>query len=193
MDLDEVLSPPRIDTGSGVVATVGEAGSVGCCCWNGGGCCWGEGWGLRLVWGWAWGCGGCCCVGGVGGGQSSGTVIMELSLWGSDSTSPWSSIELITDTSFAFFSACNVGNSGTGRGGGKAHVTPVAFLRIAQFSAWVMVTTQFVYSTLIPRANTNISILLIKHKCRRFDCDKWQKPVKKFPFSLQWKLCAITS
>ncbi len=49
VDLDEVLSPPRIDTGSGVVATVGEAGSVGCCCWNGGGSFWGEGWGLRLV------------------------------------------------------------------------------------------------------------------------------------------------
>lgn len=39
--LGDVLSPPAMATGSGVVATVGEAGSVGCCCC----CC----------------CCGCCC------------------------------------------------------------------------------------------------------------------------------------
>lgn len=104
VDFGEVLSPSPIGTGSGVVATVGDAGSVGCCCC----CCWGIGCICGCGWalGRAWISCCCCCVGG-GGSVVSGLLMVPQAVWGLASTSSCSSIEFIMETSLAFFSACS--------------------------------------------------------------------------------------
>lgn len=124
--LGDVLSPPAMATGSGVVATVGEAGSVGCCCCCC--CCWGGGGGGGGAGGCWWGCCCCCdccwywgCCGWlcdwVGGGGScccccclegDGCLIIESSSrWHSRLWSSRSFMVLPVDISLAFFSAWN--------------------------------------------------------------------------------------
>lgn len=160
VDFGEVLSPSPIGTGSGVVATVGDAGSVGCCCccWAGGWCCW---WGVGCICGWAYGRAwvSCCCDGVDGGSVVGGLLMVPQAVWGLASTSPCSSIEFIMETSLAFFSACSTWDRNREEREVK-HIQQWQTCFDSPSWEWrgsMTIITMSVYTTVIPDAEANIS------------------------------------